>query len=208
MIRIARELQRAAFARGAVLTLVVALLTYPHLAGAAESASAAVATAGEVAHKQKMKTLFPDSNKKPQSMPSTIPGNATYANPSGLIETYQPNGTTETAKNTFFQSLGTNDRTCFTCHQPQDGWSLSAQSAKDRFNKDPDDPLFRLVDGAVCPSADVSNPGKKRAAYSLLLDKGLIRIGLPMQSSMQFEIIEVDDPYNCNTNSITGLTGP
>ena len=35
--------------------------------------------------------------------------------------------------NAFFQSLGTNGRTCFTCHQPQDGWGLSALSARQRF---------------------------------------------------------------------------
>jgi cytochrome c peroxidase len=42
----------------------------------------------------------------------------------------------------------------------------------------------------------------------LLLDKGLIRIGLPMPpaSALQFQILSVDDPYNCNTNPITGLT--
>jgi cytochrome c peroxidase len=42
----------------------------------------------------------------------------------------------------------------------------------------------------------------------LLLKKGLIRIGLPMPSSttLQFRIISVDDPYNCNTNPTTGLT--
>ena len=42
-----------------------------------------------------------------------------------------------------------------------------------------------------------------RTAYNLVLGKGLIRIGLPMQSSMQFQILSVDDPYGCNTNPIT-----
>jgi cytochrome c peroxidase len=41
-----------------------------------------------------------------------------------------------------------------------------------------------------------------------VLSRGLIRIGLPMQSSMQFQILSVDDPYGCNTNPTTGLTGP
>jgi hypothetical protein len=87
------------------------------------------------------------------------------------------------AKNAFFQDLGSNGRTCFTCHQPQDGWSLSAPHAQELFHWDSDDPLFRLVDGATCPSDDVSTYGKKQKAYSLLLEKGLIRVGLPMPSN-------------------------
>jgi cytochrome c peroxidase len=128
--------------------------------------------------------------------------------PSGAIATFQPNGPTITANNAFFQNLGTNGRTCFTCHQPGDGWSLSAQHARERFEANPNDPLSRLIDGATCPSEDVSTYRKKQKAYRLLLEKGLIRIGLPMLSDrLEFQIIDVDDPYGCNTNSTTGLTG-
>src|SRR5262249_47637729 len=90
---------------------------------------------------------------------------------------------------------------------PQDGWSLSASHVQERFANDPNDPLFRLVDGAICPSANVSTLDAKRAAYTLLLNKGLIRIGLPMQSTMDFQILDVTDPYGCNTDPVTGLTG-
>ena len=85
---------------------------------------------------------------------------------------------------------------------------LSAQHAQDRFHADPDDPLFRLVDGATCPSDDVSTFPAKRKAYSLVLAKGLIRIGLPMPSAgLEFQIVDVNDPYGCNANPTTGLTG-
>ena len=46
-------------------------------------------------------------------------------------------------------------------------------------------------------------------AYSLLLNMGLIRSGIAFPSSSlprQFEILSVDDPYNCTTNSTTGLS--
>ena len=68
------------------------------------------------------------------------------------------------------------------------------------------DPIFRLVDGATYPNADVSTIGTKLNAYSLLMSKGLIRIGLPMPANAEFNIIAVNDPYACNTNPITGLT--
>ena len=165
------------------------------------------AAAGEVAHKKKMRSLFPDPIVSEQPMPPVIPQLQNDGGPGGMIATFQPTGATQTANNAFFQNLGSNGRTCFTCHQPQDGWTLSAPHARERFDADPNDPLFRRVDGATCPSADVSTLDAKRSAYSLLTKKGLFRIGLPMQSTMEFELLDVTDPYGCNTSPITGLTG-
>jgi hypothetical protein len=168
----------------------------------------AEARAGEIAHAQKMRKLFPDIGVDAQPTPFVIPKLEIDLDPGGAIASFQPNGPTITAKNAFFQDLGTNRRTCFTCHEPQDGWSLSAQHAQERFYANTNDPLFRLVDGATCPSDDVSTYKKKAKAYRLLLEKGLIRIGLPMPTDgLEFQIMDVDDPYGCNTNPTTGLTG-
>jgi cytochrome c peroxidase len=189
--------------------LIAALLaTNAGLAWADDEAGAAAATAGEVAHKQKMRKVFPDPIVSGQPTPNVISQQEMDGDPGGIIATYQPSGSTQTGKNAFFQDLGSNGRTCFTCHQPQDGWTISAEHAQARFDADPNDPLFRLVDGATCPSADVSTVDAKRAAYSLLTTKGLIRIGLPMPATMEFQILEVSDPYGCSTNPITGLTDP
>jgi hypothetical protein len=170
--------------------------------------NSAAARAGAIAHSQKMRRLFPDVGGETQKTPPIIHQSEIDADPGGAIATFQPNGPTITASNAFFQNLGANGRTCFTCHQPQDGWSLSAQHARDRFDANPDDPLFRRVDGATCPSDDVSTDQAKRKAYSLLRAKALIRIALPVPSDgLQFQITEVKDPYGCNTNPTTGLTG-
>jgi cytochrome c peroxidase len=165
----------------------------------------AAATAGEVTHLQKMGQLFPQPPAAAQATPPFLPQYQTDSDDEGSIGTYQPNGRTVIPSSPFFRNLGTNGRTCFTCHQPQNGWGLSADSAQQRFAADSTDPLFRLVDGATCPSDDVSSPGAMTASYSLLLNKGLIRIGLPMQAAMQFQIVDVQDPYGCNTNPATGL---
>jgi hypothetical protein len=45
-------------------------------------------------------------------------------------------------------------------------------------------------------------------AFSLVLAKGLIRIGLPMPTNAQFSVTNVQDPYGCTTNPQTGLTSP
>jgi cytochrome c peroxidase len=152
---------------------------------------------------------FHDIDTGTQPTPPVIPQRTMDADPSGIISTYQPGGDTQTSSNSFFQNLGTNGRTCFTCHQPQTGWTVSAQSVQARFNLSlGTDPIFRLVDGATCPTADVSSLQNKLQAYSLLLSKGLIRIGLPIPANAEFQVSVVSDPYNCNTNPTTGLLSP
>ncbi len=163
---------------------------------------------GMINHMQQMRR-FKDADKGPQPTPSVIPRFSAAQDPTGAVATFQPNGATFTFNNAFFQNLGTNGRTCFTCHQPQYGWTVSAVGVAERFAASGGtDPIFRLVDGATCPSDDVSTPAAKRRSYSLLIDKGLIRIGLPMPAGAQFEVTSVVDPYGCNTSSVTGLNNP
>jgi len=162
--------------------------------------------AAAIAHAHNMQ-IFRDPDDSRQRTPRVIPRFELNSDSHGIVATDQPAGATITRNNPFFQNLGTNQRTCFTCHQPQTGWSISAASAKTRYAMSHGaDPLFRLVDGATCPSDDVSTPAAKRNAYSLVVDKGLIRIGLAMPANSQFEVTAVSDPYNCTTNSTTGLT--
>jgi cytochrome c peroxidase len=100
--------------------------------------------------------------------------------------------------NPFFQNLGTNGRTCFTCHQPDQAWTVTPAGIQDRFdNTRGRDPIFRANDGSNCEGADISTVGKRREAFSLLLIKGLIRVGLPVPATAEFAIDDVDDPYHC-----------
>jgi len=52
----------------------------------------------------------------------------------------------------------------------------------------------------------VTTLAAKRNAYSLLLSRGTIRIGLPVPAAAEYRIVSVSDPYNCNTDPATGLT--
>ena len=113
-----------------------------------------------------------------------------------------------TSNNAFFKDMGTNGRSCFTCHRPQNGWSVTPADIAERFEKSRGtDPIFRLVDGATCPSDDVSTLRAKRRAYSLLWDKGLIRVGLGIPSAAEFALTAVDDPYACSNNPAIGTSG-
>jgi hypothetical protein len=65
-----------------------------------------------------------------------------------------------------------------------------------RFNaSNGSDPIFQLVDGANSPNERVSTLAQKRVAYSMLLNKGLIRVGEPMPAVADFALLSVDDPY-------------
>jgi cytochrome c peroxidase len=144
-----------------------------------------------------------------QQTPPVIPAFDVSPNASGQLATFQPYGPTQTASNAFFADLGTNGRTCMTCHQPQNGWSISPRDVEARFRASGGaDPLFRLIDGATCPTDDVSTPAAMARAYSLLRKKGLIRVAISLPADPQYTIRVVYDPYGCNTNPATGLTSP
>jgi len=162
---------------------------------------------GAIGHAQQMRS-HKDTDQGSQPTPQVIPPLEVDDDPSGRIATFQRLATF-TANNAFFRNLGTNGRTCFTCHQPQDGWTVSAASARARFEASAGkDPLFRLVDGSTCPTDNVSTIQAKQQAYKLLIDKGLIRIGIPVPAGSEFSVTKVDDPYGCTTNPETGLTSP
>ncbi len=119
-----------------------------------------------------------------------------YANESGALRSFSPNGALDT-RNPFFQSLGANGRSCVTCHQPAQGWTITPAEVQQRFDATAGlDPIFRLNDGSVSPVANVSSVAARRQAYSMLLSKGLIRVSMGIPANAEFELINVDDPYH------------
>jgi cytochrome c peroxidase len=116
---------------------------------------------------------------------------------SGRIQTIDVNGALDLT-NPFFQELGTNGRTCFTCHRPDQAWTVTPELIAQRFQDTRGlDPIFRTNDGSNCPGADVSSLGKRRAAFSLILSRGLIRVEVGVPASGEFVIDSIDDPYDC-----------
>jgi hypothetical protein len=115
----------------------------------------------------------------------------------GQVRTFNVNGAFD-LDNPFFKELGTNGRTCSSCHRPAQGWTITPESVQSRFAESLGlDPIFRTNDGSNCEGADVSTIGKRRAAFSELLNRGLIRVGIAVPDGAEFVIDSVDDPYNC-----------
>ena len=59
-----------------------------------------------------MAALLTASSASPQSLPNLFP----LPNGSGLLQTYNTNNAPISLKGAFFQSLGTNGRSCSSCH--------------------------------------------------------------------------------------------
>ena len=131
-------------------------------------------------------------------MPNLMP----FVDPTGIVATYNTAGAIDT-RNPFFQSLGTNGRSCATCHLAGDAFGLSVRSVKERFDTTGGhDPLFAAVDGANCTDAAAGDA----AAHSALLNNGLFRVGITLPDSPQFTIRTVRDPFGCAlvTDPLTG----
>ena len=132
-----------------------------------------------------------------------IPNGVPIPNASGYSTTDSSAGKLDIT-GPFFQNLGANGRRCVTCHLPTAGWTIVPEQVQVVFNLTSggtvDDgyglgAIFRLNDGAVAPNADVSTLAKRRQAYSMLLDHGLIRVGIGVPAGAEFSLIAVDDPY-------------
>jgi cytochrome c peroxidase len=118
-----------------------------------------------------------------------------YPDPSGTSRSFSANGALD-LRNPFFQNLGSNGRACISCHQADQGWTVTPAAVQQRFDASGGlDPIFRVNDGAVSPLAQVSTVDQRRQAYGMLLSKGLIRIGIAIPANAEFELIQADDPY-------------
>lgn len=136
----------------------------------------------------------------------SISNGSLFPNPGGASSTYSISGSIDLTS-PFFQSLGTNGRTCGTCHTLSDGLSVSAEHVQDRFDATQGlDPIFRTVDGSNCDhDIDVSTLAGRRSAYSLLRMHGLIRIAIAIPPNADFEVISVDNPYGCSESNTLSM---
>lgn len=136
---------------------------------------------------------------------SKLPNNTSFSNDHGSSRTFSTGGAIDLS-NPFFQSIGTNGRSCGTCHQAGDGWTVTPSHIQSRFAMSQGlDPIFRTVDGADCPSADVSTMEARQRAYSMLLNKGLIRVSMGVPGNAQFSISAIRDPHNCPDTKASAL---
>ncbi len=137
------------------------------------------------------------------SLPDLFP----FPNGSGILENHNATSQPIPLTGAFFQSLGTNGRSCSTCHRAAEGFGISADEINLRFLlTQGTDPIFRTNDGSNCDTnIDVSSLVGRRNAYSLLISRGLIRIVLAPPAGAQFTVTSVHNPYGCNSTQTLSM---
>ncbi len=104
----------------------------------------------------------------------------TFANPEGRLGVLLTGGAIDTQGHPFFTPLGSNGRACVTCHQPAHAMSLSVAALRERWRATGGrDPVFAAIDGSNNPSL----PQDKESSHSLLLNRGLIRVGFAVAAT-------------------------
>ena len=105
--------------------------------------------------------------------------------------------------NPFFQQLGTNPRSCATCHASSAGWTTSSlmNTGLLLFTQG-QAPLFNLVDEGNRPDADISTFSARVNTFkSTLVERGLTRFTRTVSPTAEFSLIAVDDPYGWSTTT-------
>jgi cytochrome c peroxidase len=128
------------------------------------------------------------------ALAASLPKGLTLApDPTGVIATFNVAGAMD-LDNPFFRSLGSNGRSCSTCHLAAEAMSFTPKHARQAYDETQGaDPLFASVDGANCPSTARTD----RRGHSLILGNGLIRIGLAIPATAEYSISLVRDPTGC-----------
>jgi hypothetical protein len=137
---------------------------------------------------------------------TTMPKEALFENSLGRLGVLNVSGPVETKGHPFFEPIGTNPRACVTCHQPANAMSVSVETLQERWRvTNGRDPVFAAIDGSDNPSL----PQDKASSHSLLLKRGLFRVGLPWPPpgiTPDFTIEVVSDPTGVNRDPRYGLT--
>lgn len=74
----------------------------------------------------------------------------------------------------FHETFGGNGRTCATCHDPRNEFTVSPELVRQRYEIDPGHPLFRPID---------SDDGRGND-YTTLLDHALFRVTIPLHPNV------------------------
>ncbi len=166
--------------------------------GALVAVVALLGLAWAVAYYLRSRPVAPTSSK----LRGSIPNNHPLPNPGGEAATFSTKGSVNLTGE-YFQAQGTNGQSCATCHIPEEAWSITPATLQRLFDEtDGKHPVFNLLD-ANNPNMDVSTPASRRAAYSMLLTRGVFRRGGAPRPNSEWELIAVEDPHGfANVNHL------
>lgn len=132
----------------------------------------------------------PTSSKYQDSLANNHP----MPNSGGEAATFSTQGSVNLTGE-YFKAQGRNGQSCASCHIPEEAWSINPGTLQRLFDEtDGTHPVFNPLD-ANSPSMDVSTAQARRAAYSMLLTRGVFRRGGAPRPDSEWELIAADDPH-------------
>ena len=157
-----------------------------------------------LAYYLRSKPAAPTSSK----LQGNLPNNHPLPNPGGEAATFSTKGSVNLTGE-YFKAQGTNGRSCATCHIPEEAWSITPATLQRLFDETGGThPVFNKLD-ANNPDMDVSTVEARRAAYGMLLTRGVFRRGGAPRPDSEWEIIAVDDPHGyANVNQLVQWRRP
>jgi cytochrome c peroxidase len=130
---------------------------------------------------------------------SAVTTSSTFADDFGSVQIFSKASAGIDTTNPFFKSLGTNGRTCNSCHKLENAMGISAARINQIFTAtNGTDPIFRINDGSNAPKgfyANTSSVSARKVSFSMLLNHGVIRVGEPVPANPDYILAAVTDPY-------------
>jgi cytochrome c peroxidase len=111
----------------------------------------------------------------------------------GEVQTRSTSSFDTGSTNGFFANLGTNGRTCGTCHVEAEGWTITPAGVQARASNDP---IFSPNDGSDCPPTSAAQ-GANGALSTLLRGYGLIRVQIGIPPGAEFSLASATNPHAC-----------
>jgi cytochrome c peroxidase len=103
------------------------------------------------------------------------PGLLAISGADGLDRPVRVQATYEAGRRVFFEeTFSGNGRTCATCHDPRNEFTVSPELIQERYRLEPSHPLFRPIDSDDGAGAD----------YTTLLTHALFRVHVPLHASV------------------------
>jgi cytochrome c peroxidase len=132
---------------------------------------------------------------------ASLSNNQTFRNLAGRGGTFSTQGAVALT-GAYFTAQGRNGRSCGTCHTPEEGWSIGPGTLQRLFEEtDGAHPVFNTLDADNPEAADDTTVEGRRAAYTMLLGRGVFRRGGPPKANGEWELVAAEDPHGFASTS-------
>jgi cytochrome c peroxidase len=136
-----------------------------------------------------------DHAPRAQADPAQHPNNLPIQNPGGHAATFSTEGFVDLVGE-YFQAQGSNGRSCATCHIPQEAWAINPGTLQRLFDETGGThPVFNTLDANNPNTGNFSTVEGRRAAYSMMLSRGVFRRGGALRSPREWNLIGAEDPH-------------